>query len=215
MQETTVPADGRAARALRTRRAIVDASIALVEEGDLRPTAPRIAERAGVSVRSVFQHFDDLPSLHIAVTERIAERLAELVVPIDPGLPLERRITTFVEHRSGLLEALTPFRVAANVHGPFAPEIRRAVREGSAFLRAEVETVFAPELDALPAGTRPEVVDALVTASSWATWDAVRTECGNAPEPARAVVTRLVRAVLADAAPREALTAGRRVRAGR
>ena len=31
---------------------------------------------AGVSVVSVFQHFDDLPSLHIAVTENIAERMA-------------------------------------------------------------------------------------------------------------------------------------------
>ena len=31
--------DGRTARAVRTREAIVDASIALVDEGDVRPTA--------------------------------------------------------------------------------------------------------------------------------------------------------------------------------
>jgi AcrR family transcriptional regulator len=104
-----VPADGRAARALRTREAIVDACIALVEEGDLRPTAPRIAQRAGVSVRSVFQHFDDLPSLHIAVTESIAERMAALVGPIDAALPLDDRIARFVEQRSNLLEAMMPF----------------------------------------------------------------------------------------------------------
>jgi hypothetical protein len=42
------PLDGRSARALRTREAIVDACIGLVEEGELRPTAPRVAERAGV-----------------------------------------------------------------------------------------------------------------------------------------------------------------------
>jgi TetR/AcrR family transcriptional regulator, regulator of autoinduction and epiphytic fitness len=195
-----VPPDGRAARALRTREAIVDACIALVEEGDLRPTAPRIADRAGVSVRSVFQHFDDLPSLHIAVTERIAERMAALVVPIDATLPLDDRVTRFVEQRANLLEAMAPFRVAAGVHGPFAPEIRRAVRAGSAFLRAEVEQVFAPELQASAAATRAEVVDGLAAASSWGTWDALRTESDDDPARARAVLVRLLRAVLTDAA---------------
>jgi TetR/AcrR family transcriptional regulator, regulator of autoinduction and epiphytic fitness len=202
VQETAVPAvpaDGRAARAVRTREAIVDACIALVEEGDLRPTAPRIADRAGVSVRSVFQHFADLPSLHIAVTERIAERMAALVVPIDAALPLDDRVARFVEQRANLLEVMTPFRVAANVHGPFAPEIRRAVHAGSAFLRAEVEQVFAPELARVPASVRTDVADALATASSWATWDTLRTEWDDDPDRARAVLARLVRAVLAHA----------------
>lgn len=194
-----MPADGRAARAVRTREAIVDACIALVEEGDLRPTAPRIADRAGVSVRSVFQHFADLPSLHIAVTERIAERMAALVVPIDAALPLDDRVARFVEQRANLLEVMTPFRVAANVHGPFAPEIRRAVHAGSAFLRAEVEQVFAPELARVPASVRADVADALATASSWATWDTLRTEWDDDPDRARAVLALLVRAVLAHA----------------
>jgi AcrR family transcriptional regulator len=194
----TVPADGRAARALRTREAIVDACIALVEEGDLRPTAPRIAERAGVSVRSVFQHFDDLPSLHIAVTENIATRMAALVVPIDAAMPLDDRIARFVEQRANLLEAMTPFRIAAGVHGPFAPEIRRAMRAGSAALRAEVEQVFATELARFPEGVRAELAEALATVSSWATWETLRSEWDDDPERARAVVARLVRAVLAS-----------------
>src|SRR5882724_5758839 len=41
------PADGRAARSHRSRRAIVNALRELHAEGDLRPTAPRVAERAG------------------------------------------------------------------------------------------------------------------------------------------------------------------------
>jgi TetR/AcrR family transcriptional regulator, regulator of autoinduction and epiphytic fitness len=193
-----VPADGRAARAQRTREAIVDACIALVEQGDLRPTAPRIAERAGVSVRSVFQHFDDLPSLHIAVTESIAARMVALVVPIDATSPLEDRIARFVEERANLFEAMTPFRVAAGVHGPFAPEIRRAVRAGSAFLRSEMEQVFAAELARVPTSVRTDVADALAAASSWATWDTLRTEWEDDGARARAVLTRLIRAVLAS-----------------
>jgi TetR/AcrR family transcriptional regulator, regulator of autoinduction and epiphytic fitness len=170
-----VPTDGRAARAARTRDAIVDATVALVESGDLRPTAPRIAERAGVSVRSVFQHFDDLPSLYTAVVQRVVERLAAVVAPTDAGGPLDGRIVDLVEHRAALFEAVTPFRRAAAVHGPFAREIRDAVAQGASFLREEVATVFARELAAAPAAARRELLDALAATSSWAMWDTLRS----------------------------------------
>jgi TetR/AcrR family transcriptional regulator of autoinduction and epiphytic fitness len=199
VQESAAPTDGRAARAARTRDAIVDASVALVEEGDLRPTAPRIADRAGVSVRSVFQHFDDLPSLHTAVVQRVVQRLAALVVPIDPDLALADRIAAFAQHRGALLEAVTPFRRAAAVHGPFAPEIRDAIANGTAFLRGEVELAFASELARAPAAERRELLDALAAASSWGVWDALRSEAGDSPDQARAVLVRTLRSLLAGA----------------
>lgn len=196
MQESAAPIDGRAARAVRTREAIVDATVALVEEGDLRPTAPRIAERAGVSVRSVFQHFDDLPALHTAVVDRVVERLAELVVPVDPDQPLDARVAAFVSHRAALLDAVTPFRRAAAVHGPFAPEIRGALARGNAYLRDEVSEAFAPELAATPASDRSELTDALAAATSWPVWDSLRVEAGHEQNRARAAVERLVRSLL-------------------
>lgn len=196
-----MPTDGRAARAARTRDAIVEASVALVEEGDVRPTAPRIAERAGVSVRSVFQHFDDLPALHTAVVQRVVERLAVLVVPADPTLPLDQRIGAFARNRAALLEAVTPFRRAAAVHAPFAPELRDAVAEGSAFLREEVGRAFAPELDTASPGERRELLDALAAAASWNVWDALRAEAGDSPDRARAVVVRTLTALLAPVRP--------------
>src|SRR5437763_15803466 len=91
--------DGRTARALRTREAIVDASIALVAEGDLRPTAPAIAERAGVSVRPVFQHFDDLEGLYAAVAERWVDRLGARPSPVDATLPIDQRVRDVVAAR--------------------------------------------------------------------------------------------------------------------
>jgi TetR/AcrR family transcriptional regulator of autoinduction and epiphytic fitness len=192
----SVPTDGRAARALRTREAIVDACIAMVEEGDLRPTAPRLAERAGVSVRSVFQHFDDLPSLHIAVTQRIAERMSALLVPPDTTVPLDRRIERFVEHRAALLEAATPFRRAAQVHGPFSPEIRAAITQAAAYLHLEVEATFAPELDACVPDDRSQLLEALAAAASWPCWDVLRTEHEVPAPEARAVMVRTLQALL-------------------
>jgi TetR/AcrR family transcriptional regulator of autoinduction and epiphytic fitness len=199
VQESAAPIDGRAARAARTRDAIIDATVALVEQGDVRPTAPRIAERAGVSVRSVFQHFDDLSAVYTAVVRRVVERVAVLVVPPDLTAPLDARIAAFVGTRGALLDAVTPFRRAANVHAPFSPELREALANGNAFLRAEVEAAFAPELDAMPASDRAELVAALSAASSWGTWDSLRVDGGESSGTARAVVARTLAALLSTA----------------
>jgi AcrR family transcriptional regulator len=195
------PVDGRAARAQRTRRAIVDACIAMVEEGDLRPTAPRVAERAGVSVRSVFQHFDDLPTLHAAVTERVVERLTALVASIDPALPLDDRVRAFVANRVELLAAIDPFRRVAQVHGPFAPEIREAAAAGTRFLRRQVEQAFAPELGRLPAAERDRTLLALAAATSWSTWDVLRSELQAGEGEAAAALAHMLRALLVAADP--------------
>ena len=55
--------DGRTVRAERTRQALVDALLGLLDAGVLSPTAAAIAQRAGVSERSLFQHFPDREAL--------------------------------------------------------------------------------------------------------------------------------------------------------
>jgi AcrR family transcriptional regulator len=186
--------DGRTARALRTRDAIVDASIALVDEGDLRPTAPRIAERAKVSVRSVFQHFDDLEGLYAAVGDRLVERLSHVVMTVDESLPLDRRIDEVVRQRAILLEAITPVRRAAAVHAPFSPEVTARLQAGHDFLRGEIERVFGPELSAGP--ERELRLDALDTVLSWASWDNLRSLNGRSQEDARDVLVHMVTAIV-------------------
>lgn len=189
------PIDGRTLRSMRTREAIVDATIALLEEGDLRPTAPRVAERAAVSVRSVFQHFDDLETLHAAVAERLVDRVAVLVLPVAPELPLAERLDRFVRQRALLLEAVTPIRRAAEVHGPFSAEITSRLRDGQAFLRAELIHTFGPELDAAGAD-RQDVLDTLDAALSWATWDGFRAALGRDQATAERLMRRLAAAAV-------------------
>lgn len=196
-QDSSAPSiDGRTLRSLRTREAIVDATIGLLEEGDLRPTAPRVAERASVSVRSVFQHFEELERLHAAVAERLVDRVAVLLVPVPPDLPLEDRLDRFIGQRTALLETVTPIRRAADVHGPFSEEITARLRDGQAFLRAELEQTFAPELDALPGPERRLVLDALDVALGWGTWDALRTDLGRPQAEAEQSVRWLAARVL-------------------
>ncbi len=72
--------DGRSVRAERTRTAIVDALLSLLDEGDVKPTAERVASRAKVSERSVFQHFSDREALFEAAAQRQYERVMPKLV---------------------------------------------------------------------------------------------------------------------------------------
>ncbi|MEJ7585254.1 MAG: TetR/AcrR family transcriptional regulator [Acidimicrobiales bacterium] len=191
--------DGRTARAMRTRDAIVASCVALVDAGDLRPTAPRIAEGAGVSVRSVFQHFDDLETLFDMVADQVLGRLAQLYEQIDPTLPLDDRIDRFVRQRRSLLEAVTPIRRAAALHAPFSRVITKRLRAGHDFLRADIATVFADQLQVVRPGAREQLLDVLDTAVSWPTWESLRTLNGRDSDEAAAVLRRMLTMALASA----------------
>jgi len=191
--------DGRVARARRTRRAIVDALLALIEDGDVAPTAPRIAERAGVSVRSIYQHFEDLEALFAASSTRQIERIQALVGPIDASLPRADRVAAFTEQRARLLEAITPVRRAALLQEPFSPQLRRSREWVMAIAREEVSRLFAAELDAAEPTERQELLAAIDAAAGWSMWDSLRTS-GLAADAARRVVARTIDALLSAGA---------------
>jgi TetR/AcrR family transcriptional regulator, regulator of autoinduction and epiphytic fitness len=194
--------DGRTARALRTRDAIVDACIGLVDEGVLKPTAPRIAERAGVSVRSVFQHFADLEHLFAAVAERATARFGRLLEPVPEGLALAERVERLVRQRCALLEEVTPLRRAATVHGLGSREITTRVQAAHDVLRSQVAAVLSSELAAFPDREREELLDRIDCALSWPTWEGLRTLGRRDPEWAERVVRRMVVDALAGAGVR-------------
>jgi TetR/AcrR family transcriptional regulator, regulator of autoinduction and epiphytic fitness len=188
--------DGRTARARRTREAIVDAVLGLLDAGDLRPSVEDIAARAGVSPRSIFQHFGDRETLLRAVGMRQTERVSQIVEHLPDTGPFDERLEAFVDQRARVLEFITPVRRSAVLNEPFSEGSHAGLQAFRAFKRAEAERVFAPELDALPAAEREEVVRALGAATDWNTWEALRAHQGLSVADARAVMRRTVRALL-------------------
>ena len=63
-QDETHTPDGRRLRSERNKQKIVTAMMELVREGDYDPSVASIAERAGVGLRTVFRHFDDVDTLY-------------------------------------------------------------------------------------------------------------------------------------------------------
>jgi AcrR family transcriptional regulator len=201
MATTSIPAaatssDGRNARGERTRTAIADAMLALFEEGDLRPTAPRVAERAGVSLRSVFQHFQDMEAVNAAVANRQIQRVMASARFIARDGALEGRIRAFVAERARQHDEIAPVRRAGLLIEPFSPEIAGRLRWARNRGAVEVGKVFRIELDAMPAAVRREVAEAITMAASWQAWETLRAHQGLSAVQAQRVLRRTIGALL-------------------
>jgi len=196
------PRDGRAARAQRTRETLADALLDLLERGELAPGAKRIAAHAGVSERTVFQHFADLETLFAAVADRQLARLDAGFAPeVEPGAALERRIAALVGARAALYERIGPVRRAALLQAPFSAAIEARLGAMRRSLRAEALRLFEPELRGRAARDRREVADALCAALSFSAWEHLRRHAGASRARAERAVARTLAALLGSHTP--------------
>jgi len=182
------PADRRLARSAATRTAVVEALLALLGEGDLRPPMPRIAARAGVSRRSVFQHFADREALLTAAATVQQERLAALAAPLDPRAPLAARAAALAAQRARVFEFIAPVRQAALLIAAESPVIAARLTAMRAEQRAEVARLFAAELRRLPAAHRRPRAAALATLCGFSAWQALRQHQGLSVAASRRAV---------------------------
>jgi TetR/AcrR family transcriptional regulator of autoinduction and epiphytic fitness len=101
--------DGRRARTERSRDAVIDAMIDLVQEGQHLVTAEDVAQRAQVSMSSLFRYFDGLQELHLATIDRYLGRYAtafEIADYCSGDLP--SRIASYVASRLALYQLIEP-----------------------------------------------------------------------------------------------------------
>jgi TetR/AcrR family transcriptional regulator of autoinduction and epiphytic fitness len=192
--------DGRTERSRRTRAAIVSAHMALVREGDLKPTAPVIAERAGISVRSLWVHFADMEALYEATAEQVFDQLGGFEPGINPELSLGARIGTFVERRLTQLEAIDPFARASELREAHSPALRRNHARHVTREAEHIADTFAPELAGLPTATHDDVLAALTATTAWRCWTTMREQLGLDRDRIASVLELTVAALLASVA---------------
>lgn len=184
--------DGRRARRDRNMEAVVDAALELIAEGNVRPGVAEIAERSGVSARSLFRYFDDLSELHAMALERQAEVVGDLFAPLDASGSRARRIDRFVEHRLHQYDVMAPYARAAVTRAPLHPVIHDGLRSRRAALRRQIEAIFAPELSRVDAAAHRDVVDALELASGFEAIETLRAERRRSRAAAARVLTLAV-----------------------
>jgi AcrR family transcriptional regulator len=157
--------DGRRQRSERSRQAIIDAGLALIEEGVLVPTAQQISARAGLGIRSFFRHFADMESLFATVDEQGRAGVEALFTGGDRDGTLDERILHAVERhadgyetqKNGILMAAAQswrHKVLRNNYARYQRGLRKDLND------------WLPELKLLAKADR-EAVDAVASAEMW------------------------------------------------
>ncbi len=198
MRAVTQTVDGRTARSARTRAAVVTAVLELVRGGNPRPTAKEIAARAGISLRSVYVHFDDLDDLFAAAGARQADEIAHLLYSVDAALPLPERIEEVVRQRALLWEALAPVRRAALVWASSSPSLQERSQAVTQRSIRDLSRIFATEVGRVDPEVAPVLLEAVNVAASSGAWEVLRIERELSVEDATVVVTTTLTALLED-----------------
>lgn len=175
--------DRRRARGTRTRLAIVESLIALVEDGRDPVDAQRLAQRARVAERTVHNHFERVGDIYLEAAMLQISRYRDLVAIIPSRGPLHVRIDTTCRHRKHYFEAISP---VLNVAWRRIPEVRDwkiALADHHGLLRRQLSTAFAPEIEDRGTGAQL-LLDTLDTATGWHNWFILRVEQGISPKKA-------------------------------
>ena len=188
-------APGRGDRVARTREAIIGSALSLALAGEVAPIVRDIAKMAGVSARTVFQHFADTAELYVAVLARVmAAALGE--VDFSMSWPLDERIAMIINQCSERGERLLPMWT-------FIETLQRRSTEASDMIvqiytanRAQLSSWFEQELAALPADARERTLNALAMALAPESWVVLRERLGLSVEQARDELAFVARAAL-------------------
>ena len=180
--------DGRALRSARTRERLVEAVRASVANGE-DPTPERIAKRAGVSERTIFRLFRDLPGLWEAVRIQMAADLVGLIRVGTFQGDARQRSRELVRRRILIFETIAPYRRWVDAREVLYPAIRDGREALDRALRSQTAEALASELVEGAAAIAP-AIDSLL---SYESWNYLRLGRGLGP---RQVATLLETAVL-------------------
>ena len=157
--------DGRRLRSERSRLAIIEAALALQEEGTLVPTAQQISDRAGVGIRSFFRHFEDMETLFEATDNHIRNSYEALFIGGDRDGTLDERIDHAVERHAEAYESVTNIMLGTQAQLWRYEVLRKNYARNLRGLRLDLDD-WLPELKSVPRDVR-ESVDAVASFEMW------------------------------------------------
>ena len=190
--------DGRTARRNCNRDAVLDALIELADESNDEPTIERIAERAGVSYRSVYRYFDDRTDLMLSAITRVMGNLWSIfdVENLGHG-PLDERIEQLITARVAAYRKLAPLARTAVHRRANEPAVAEGYDRVREYLREQLAQQFEPELAAMAVPESKLVLAALDTMFQFESLDYLANHDGMTDTALITVLTRHVQAHLA------------------
>jgi AcrR family transcriptional regulator len=190
--------DGRRLRSERTRQLIIEAYLALLRDNAQVPTSAQIAERAGYSVRSVFERFPDLLSLRIAATDYAFAQGTANAQLRDLDGDRATRIRSQVETRSRTCETWLPMWRALNANQGDSEELKSRVRLARELIFRRLELMYQPELSTLAEPMRRYTLIALEALTDFESWARMRESYSLSIDEAREVWMRMIDRLLPE-----------------
>ena len=144
---TVTETDGRVARRVRNREAVVQAALDLVAAGRVETSLEDLTTMSGVSPRSVFRYFDTLDDLRCEVIRTSVDGLADLMgAPGPVGGDLEERIDRFVAARLDLYPRLAGVAHLGRSRSATVPSIQEEMDRCRTILSEQARLQFRPEI---------------------------------------------------------------------
>jgi len=186
----------RTPASIQRRVRAIDAFIDLVLEGNLPPTTEQVAERAGISMATLFRYFETLDVMRRDAALRMLERFPLLHVSDVGEGPLRERIERFAAIRVALWEKvhlLARLQRSVVLQDPDAAQMIDFVR---GVMADEVREHFAPELRGLTSALRDDAVALIASLTSVESWEQFRHTYGRSPLQTRRAWAQAIDAIL-------------------
>ena len=161
--------DGRRQRSARSREALIKASLELIDQGLLVPTAKQIADKAGVGIRSFFRHFDDMEALFAAADAHARDNVMNLFPRGHGHGDMAERISAFLDNQAEAYERLRNIILSTQAQLWRSPTLRQSYARDQAKLR-DIRVSWFPEL----AGQAPALIEGLDALASFDMWHRLR-----------------------------------------
>jgi AcrR family transcriptional regulator len=164
----------------------------LTHSGHITVSAELVAERAGVGLRTVFRHFNDMDSLYREMSLAIETSLREDVHGRLDGVTWREQLSELIQRRSSVFEKIAPYKRAEAAHRHRSTVLRHDIERLNRFLRERLR-------DVLPVAVAKDQVlfEALDLLMSFETWERLRRDQGLNIRRARDVVETSVMRQLA------------------
>jgi AcrR family transcriptional regulator len=183
--------DGRRRRSQDSRARIVAAMLELVHTGDVSPGAEQVAARAGVGLRTVFRHFNDMDSLYSEMSQVIESEIRSVIDSPFTGATWHDRVVELVNRRAAVFEKIAPFKRASDIH-----------RHQSHFLQASHERLISISREILKRELPAELArdqftfESLDMLLSFEAWSRLRRDQDLTPRRARELLEQAIRKVI-------------------
>ena len=187
--------DGRRRRGQTSRELIIRALLQLLAADDPLPSATQVAETAGVSLRTVYRHFNEMDALYREIAESMqASVLSALFEPAEAAT-WKGRLLELIERRIRVYEVILPIKISGDLRRFQSSYLMDDYRRHLSMEKRTLEFVLPAEVLA-----DTNLARSIRLTTSFQSWRTLRKDQRLDAATAHGVLLHMIDALLASSA---------------